>query len=143
LSEVFLLDSGALGALAEDDPRMRCLLEAIVRDGGSVRVPVIVLAECYGDARYNARYDRALTALGGADRCVVAVTPDIAKEAGRIRREAGFAKPETVDAIVVAAAASFRGNRTIVTGDSAHIELLACCVEPDIGIIYLNDLPAR
>lgn len=122
---------------------MRRLLEVIARDGGSVRVPVVVLAECYGDARYKANYDRALNALGGAERCVVAVTPHIAKEAGRIRREAGFAKPETVDSLIVATAASFRCRRTIVTGDSTHIELLASCVEPDIGIIYLNDLPAR
>jgi hypothetical protein len=138
LSELFVLDSGALGALASDDARMRPLLANIVRDGGFICVPAVALAECYGDSRHNARYDRALKALGGADRVVANTTTKIAKEAGRIMRAAGM--KETIDAIVVATAASSPMRATIVTGDESHVEDLACCVEHDLGIVYLNDL---
>ncbi|MDP9024272.1 MAG: hypothetical protein M3N13_02705 [Candidatus Eremiobacteraeota bacterium] len=138
MNELFVLDSGALGALAVDDSRMRRLLANIVRDGGFIRVPAVVLAECYGDARYDARYDRALKALGGTERVVVDTTAAIAKEAGRILRAAEM--KETVDAIVVATVASAAIRATIVTGDASHIEDLICCVEREIGIIFLNEL---
>jgi hypothetical protein len=140
LSELFIFDSGALGALAEDDPRMRRLLRNIVRDAGTVRVPAVVLAECYGDPRHDARYDRALNALGGSERVVVDTSTRIAKEAGRILRSAGMR--ETIDAIVVATAAVLSPLATVVTGDQHHIEDLACCVTADIGVIQLNELPA-
>lgn len=138
MSELFVLDSGALGALASDDARMRRLLANIVRDAGFICVPAVVLAECYGDSRHDARYDRALKALGGAERVIVDTTAKIAKEAGRITRAARM--KETIDAIVVATAASSSMRATIVTGDESHVEDLACCAEPDLGIIYLNDL---
>lgn len=140
MSEVFVLDSGALGALAVDDARMRRLLANVARDGGLIHVPAVVLAECYGDARYDARYDRALKALGGTERVVVDTTAPIAKEAGRILRAAGL--HETIDAIVVATAARHGMRATIVTGDERHVEDLLCSVEGDLGLIYLNDLPS-
>ena len=65
--------------MAEDDPRMRRLLRDIVRDGGVIRVPSVVLAECYGDHRHDPRYDCALDALGGAERAVVATSIAIPK----------------------------------------------------------------
>ena len=138
MNELFVLDSGALGALAVDDARMRRLLANIVRDGGFVRVPAVVLAECYGDPRYDARYDRALKALGGTERVVVDTTAVIAKEAGRILRAA--AMKETIDAIVVATVASAPMRATIVTADASHVEDLVCCVDRDLGVIFLNDL---
>ncbi len=140
MSELFVFDSGALGALADDDPRMRGLLRNITRDGGMVRVPAVVLAECYGDPRHNTRYDRALNALGGAERAVVDTSLRIAKEAGRILRSAGM--KETIDAIVVATAAVLSPIATVVTGDETHVEALACCVDGAIGVIQLNQLPA-
>jgi len=140
LNDLFVLDSGALGALAVDDSRMRRLLATIVRDGDVIRVPAVVLAECYGDSRYDARYDRALKALGGTERVVVDTTAAIAKEAGRILRAAEM--KETIDAIVVATVASAPVRATIVTGDASHVEDLVCCVERDLGIILLNDLPS-
>jgi hypothetical protein len=140
LSELFVFDSGALGALAEDDPRMRRLLANIVRDAAVVRVPSVVLAECYGDTRYNARYDRALNTLGGVERAVIAVSTDIAKEAGRILRTA--ASRETVDALVVATAAALSPVATVVTGDQRHIDRLVSCALGTIGVIQLNQLPA-
>jgi len=140
LSELFVLDSGALGALASDDARMRRLLQNIAGDGGFVCVPVVVLAECYGDARHNAQYDRALKALGGAARVVADTTLEIAKEAGRILRAADM--NETIDAIIVATAAMSPMRATIITGDESHVEDLVCCVERDLGIIFLNDLPS-
>jgi PIN domain-containing protein len=139
LNELFAVDSGALGALASDDARMRRLLHNIVRDGGSICVPVVVVAQCYGDARHHALYDRALKALGGAERVVVDTTMEIAKEAGRLLRAAGL--KETIDAIIVATVAVNPARATIVTSDESHIEDLVCCVERDLGIIYLNDLP--
>ncbi|HEY6233630.1 MAG TPA: hypothetical protein VIW69_00830 [Candidatus Elarobacter sp.] len=138
MNELFVLDSGALGALAVDDARMRRLLADIVRDGGFVRVPAVVLAECYGDPRYDAGYDRALKALGGTERVVLDTTAAIAKEAGRILRAA--AMKETIDAIVVATVASAPMRATIVTGDASHVEDLVCFVERDLGVIFLNDL---
>ncbi len=117
---------------------MRRLLANIVRDGGVIRVPAVVLAECYGDSRHNAGYDRALKALGGAERVVVDTTAEIAKEAGRLLRAADM--NETIDALVVATAASSPLRATIVTGDERHVEGLVCCAERDLGIIYLNDL---
>lgn len=140
MSELFVVDSGALGALASDDARMRRVLHNIARDGGFICVPAVVVAECYGDSRHNANYDRALKALGGAERVVANTTIDIAKEAGRILRAAGM--KETVDAIVVATAALSPERATIVTSDRSHIEELVCCVERDLGIIYLNDVSA-
>ena len=119
---------------------MRRLLQNIVRDGGFIRVPAVVLAECYGDARHDARYDRALKALGGTERVVIDTTTAIAKEAGRILRAADM--KETIDAIVVATAASSPYRATIVTGDQSHVDGLVGCVERDLGIIYLNDLPS-
>ena len=140
MSELFVVDSGALGALAADDARMRRLLQNIARDGGFICVPVVVVAECYGDSRHNALYDRALKALGGAERVVVNTTIEIAKEAGRILRAADM--KETIDAIVVATAALSPVTATIVTSDQSHIEDLVCCVERDLGVIYLNELPS-
>jgi hypothetical protein len=141
LSDVFVFDSGALGVLAADDPRMRSLLGNIVRDGGVIRVPSVVLAECYGDPRHNTGYDRALNALGGSDRVVVETTAVIAKEAGRILRDAGMT--ETIDAIVVATASLSGPRASIVTADEAHIQALVCSVSHDIGVVQLNDLPAK
>jgi hypothetical protein len=140
LSELFVFDSGALEALAEDDPRMRRLLANIVRDAGVVRVPSVILAECYGDTRYNARYDRALSALGGVERVVIDVSTDIAKEAGRILRSAG--SRETIDALVVATSAALSPVATVVTGDQRHIDRLVSCASGMIGVIQLNQLPA-
>ncbi|MDQ6943849.1 MAG: hypothetical protein M3169_15215 [Candidatus Eremiobacteraeota bacterium] len=119
---------------------MRRLLGNITRDGGFICVPVVVLAECYGDTRHNARYDRALKALGGAERVVVDTTMRIAKEAGRMLRAADM--NETIDAIVVATAAASPMRATIVTSDESHVEALVCCVERELGVIYLNDLPS-
>ena len=141
MSEVFVFDSGALGALAAEDNRMRALLANIARDGAIIRVPSVVLAECYGDPHHNARYDRALKALGGSDRVVVATSIEIAKEAGRILKEAQM--NATIDAIVVATAAILGFPATVITGDHTDIEALACCVSPDIGVITLNTLPAK
>lgn len=90
--------------------------------------------------RHDARYDRALNALGGSERVVVDTSTRIAKEAGRILRSAGMR--ETIDAIVVATAAVLSPLATVVTGDQHHIEDLACCVTADIGVIQLNELPA-
>lgn len=139
MSELFVFDSGALGALAEDDPRMRRLLANIVRDAAIVRVPSVVLAECYGDVRHNARYDRALNLLGGVERVVVDASAEIAKEAGRILRSAG--SHETIDALIVATATMLSPVATVVTGDQRHIDHLASCASRAIGVIQLNDLP--
>ena len=140
MSELFVFDSGALGALAQNDPRMRRLLWHIARDGGSVRVPSVVLAECYGDARHNAGYDRALKALGGVERAVVDVTATIAKVAGSVLRTAG--SKETIDALVVATAAVLNPIATVVTGDQRHVDRLASCAPSAVGVIQLNLLPA-
>lgn len=111
-----------------------------MRDGGTVRVPSVVLAECYGDARHNARYDRALNVLGGIDRAVIDISATIAKEAGRILRAARMR--ETIDALVVAATAVLSMPATVVTADESHVERLAHYTAGTIGVIQLNSLPS-
>ena len=140
MSELFIFDSGALGGLADNDVRMRRLLWNIARDGGTVRVPSVVLAECYGDARHNARYDRAVNALGGTERAVIDVSAAIAKVAGRILRAARSS--ETIDALVVATAVVLSPLATVVTADQRHVERLAGSAPGRVAIIQLNRLPA-
>jgi predicted nucleic acid-binding protein len=140
LSELFVFDTGALGALAQNDPRMRRLLWIIARDGAIVRIPSVVLAECYGNARHNAGYDRALKALGGMERAVVDVSATIAKIAGSVLRAAG--SKETIDALVVATAVVLNPVATVVTADQRHVDRLAGCAPAPVGVIQLNQLPA-
>lgn len=119
---------------------MRRLLWHIAREGASVRVPSVVLAECYGDVRHNVGYDRTLKALGGVERAVVDVTATIAKVAGSVLRAAG--SKETIDALVVATAAVLSPIATVVTGDQRHVDRLASCAPTAVGVIQLNLLPA-
>ncbi len=140
MSELFIFDSGALGGLADNDVRMRRLLWNIARDGGTVRVPSVVLAECYGDARHNARYDRAVNALGGTERAVIDVSAAIAKVAGRILRAARSSA--TIDALVVATAVVLSPLATVVTADQRHVERLAESAPGRVAVIQLNRLPA-
>jgi len=141
LSEVVVFDSGALGALADDDPRIRALLRRIVEEHAVVCVPVVVLAECYGDQRYDVRYDRALDALGGFTS-VVDLTARTAIDTGRLRNAAGLPGTETIEAIVVATAASYP-RASIVTANVRHVRPLAACSERSLGLIDLNRLPVR
>lgn len=139
VGEYIIFDSGALSALADDDPRLRALLRTIARRRGLIRVPSVVLAECYGDPRHDAGYDRALRVIGGVERVTVGASIPIVKEAGRILRDARMI--ETIDAIVVATASLGPRRAVVVTGNGSHMVALACCARGEVGVVALNDLP--
>jgi predicted nucleic acid-binding protein len=139
LTEFFVLDSGALGALADNDPRMLRLVETVIERHSMFEIPAVVIAECFRDDPRDANYNRVVKALGGFERAVVAVDWKIAKAAGRLLRESQLS--ETIDAIVVATAER-HAESTVVSGDERHVERLVVCTKNDVGFIALNQLPS-
>jgi predicted nucleic acid-binding protein len=129
----YVFDSGALGQLAGGDAGVEALLNRIRGNDGRAFVPAVVLAECCGDSRYDAKYWRALKALSGDDDCVVVIDAAIALRAGGILRTAKM--KETVDAIVVAVAESLGPKTSVVTGDVLHIKRLAVSAKVKLGVI--------
>ena len=129
----FIFDSGSLGQLATGDRRIEILLDRIRSLKGRAVVPSVVLAECCGDHRHDARYHRALNALGGVDDCVVPIDRRLALRAGGILRSSRMT--ETIDGIVVAVAEAFGPFANIVTNDTRHMLQLAASANVQLGII--------
>lgn len=129
----YVFDSGSLGQLAAGNVRVEALMNRIRRTEGRAVVPAVVLAECCGDARYEAGYRRALNALGGPDECVVTIDRTIALRAGAILRLAQMR--ETIDAIIVAVAEALGSATSVVTCDVSHMIRLTASANVKLGVI--------
>jgi predicted nucleic acid-binding protein len=129
----FLLDSGALTALAEDDKRLRLFLETAVIDDIDIAVPTIVIAESTTGGQRDAKVNRVLA------RCdIIDLTEPIARDAARLRtalRGAGLA-----DAIIIATADRERGT-TVLTSDPTDLRALAVIANRSAVVSFLPDRP--
>jgi predicted nucleic acid-binding protein len=135
-----ILDSGALGALAEGDSRMRAVMTRGVRTGSFFEIPTAVIAECLRDqTRNDVRYHRVFRELGGIERASVPLDHQIAKAAGRLLHKAKLRA--TLDAIVVATAERHK-SATIITGDKDDISYLSACAHAEITVILLKNIPS-
>jgi predicted nucleic acid-binding protein len=114
-----VLDSGAIIALARDDPVARAVLSVAVRRGLPVFVPAVVVTETVRGTPRDAPVNRILAAVGE----VVAVDEPLARSAGGLlgstSSDAGAA-----DALVVATAAA-AGGGVLLTGDPTDLGRLA------------------
>jgi predicted nucleic acid-binding protein len=127
----FLLDSGALTALAEDNKRLVNLLETAVTDDVYIVVPTIVIAESTTGGHRDAKVNRVL-----ADCEVLDLTESIARDAARLRtalRGAGLA-----DAIIIATADRERGT-TVLTSDPRDLAALAVIANRSAVVSFLPD----
>ncbi len=130
----YVFDSGSLGQLAAGNARLKALIDRITREKGRAVVPAIVLAECCGDSRYDARYHRVLTAMGGANDCVIPIGVTIAMRAGGILRTAEMRA--TIDAIIVAVAESLGAATNVVTADANDIARLTASANVKLRVIH-------
>ncbi len=114
----FLLDSGALTALAEDV---------------DIVVPTIVIAESTTGGHRDAKVNRVLV------KCdILDLTESIARDAARLRtalRGAGIA-----DAIIIATADRERGT-TVLTSDPADLTALAVITNRSAVVSFLPTSP--
>lgn len=127
----FLLDSGALTALAEGDRRLEHILEKAVDDDVEVVVPTIVIAESTTGGRRDAKVHRILRECEVLD-----LTESIARDAARLRtalRGAGIA-----DAIIIATADRELGT-TVITSDPGDLEALAVIANRSAVVSFLPD----
>ena len=120
-----ILDSGALSALAEGDPRMRAWVTIATKKHMLLGIPAPVLAETITGRATDARVYRVIP----ANASVLDTTGAIGREAGRIRYRAKRTAA-TVDALIVATAAMYHGS-ILLTGDPD--DLLALGAQLDAG----------
>jgi hypothetical protein len=131
----FLLDSGAVTALARDRKLLEGYSALLERKfDGRILIPEPVLAEVYtGDPRYDVVVDRlineiAAKQIGTKHNVFVPLTAATAIRAGALRYKALKSEEdiEVVDAFVVAIAQylSDRSPITILTGDVKDITAL-------------------
>lgn len=116
--ERLILDSGAVIALARNDPRARAVLAAAWEVGAEVSIPAIVLAETVRGAADDAPANRVIKAVGR----VLPVDEPVGRTAGSLLRVSG--STATVDAVVVASALA-AGGGVVLTGDPDDLGLLA------------------
>lgn len=111
---VVVLDSGAISALAEGNPRARAVLVRARRDGWLVVIPTPVLVEVHTGRRDHAGIDRVVNAVD----MQIETTAERARQAGVLRSTSGVL--DVVDAIVVAEALAAR-PALIVTSNPGDI----------------------
>ncbi len=133
-----ILDSGALSALADGEPRMRAWAFAATKRNMLVGIPAPVLSETLTGQPTDARIHRVIP----AGRAILDTTAAIARDAGALRHRSRR-RDETVDAIVVATAARYPGS-TVVTSDPDDLQILASNVpEARLSVRSVNELPRR
>jgi hypothetical protein len=134
----FLLDSGAVTALAQDNRLLGdYILTAEVDFDGALRIPTPVMGEVRtGDPRYDVVLDRLLKRIAGTDGPYAQLSTDAANRAGVLRHLALKALGEkrdrtrdgklAIDAFVVAIAEELSRYSavTILTGDPQDMKLL-------------------
>lgn len=113
-----ILDSGAIIALARNDPRARAALTAAWEAGVEVATPAVVLAETVRGTAKDAPVNRVLKAVGE----VIAADEQVGRSAGGLL---GAARSRsTIDALVVASAVRVGGG-VVLTGDPDDVTALA------------------
>ncbi len=110
-----ILDSGAVFALAANQPRARQFVERALRERTPLIIPAVVLAETTRGSGRDARVNRVVRTVHD----ITPVTENIAREAGRLLAAANVGNA-TVDALI-AAEAVLHGPAIILTGDPADI----------------------
>jgi predicted nucleic acid-binding protein len=127
----FLLDSGAVSALAADRNLLVAYLDLLRRRfDGALLIPIPVLTEVRsGNRRSDALVDRLIKAIGAEREVYAPLTVQAAVRAGVLRGEASRGSRRdisTTDAQIVAMAEerSYRCAVTIVTGDPHDINVL-------------------
>jgi predicted nucleic acid-binding protein len=133
-----ILDSGALSALADGEPRMMAWLYEATQNEMLVGIPAPVLAETLTGQASDARIHRVIP----ADDVVLETTAGIAREAGALRHRSHRCDA-TVDAIVIATAATCTGS-IVMTSNPHDLQLLSSNV-PDarLAVRSVNELPPR
>jgi predicted nucleic acid-binding protein len=133
-----ILDSGALSALADGEPRMMAWLDEATENQLLVGIPAPVLAETLTGQPTDARIHRVIP----GERSILDTTAGIARDAGALRHRSRR-RDETVDAIVVATAARYPGS-TVMTSDPDDLQILASNVpEARLSVRSVNELPPR
>ena len=116
--ERLILDSGAVIALARDDPRARAVLTAAWKIGADVSIPAIVLADTVRGSGEDAPVNRVVKAVGQ----VLPVDEPVGRTAGSLLAASGT--NAAVDAVVVASAMAV-GGAVVLTGDPDDLGPLA------------------
>jgi predicted nucleic acid-binding protein len=116
--DALLLDSEALSAGAEGNPRVRAELAMAERLGVVVHVSSVTLAETLRGHRRDARVH--LTLAGTQQETV---TPALGRAAGELLGRLG--RSDTVDAIVAVTARALGGRVRLLTGDPDDMRTLA------------------
>lgn len=114
-----VLDSGAIIALARDDPAARAILSVAVRRGVPVHVPAVVVTETIRGTRRDAPVNRILAAVDD----VIAADERLARAAGSLVGSTG-SDAGAADALVVATAAA-AGGGVLLTSDPTDLARLA------------------
>lgn len=129
-----ILDSGALSALAEGDPRMIAWAYVATQRETLYGIPAPVLTETLSGRAADARVHRVIP----AGDVVLDTTAAIARHAGVLRHRSRR-QGVTVDAIVVATAAEYPGS-IVMTSDPDDLRLLASYVpEARLAVRSVND----
>ena len=133
-----ILDSSALSALAQGDPRAIAWAYRATEHKMLYGIPAPVLAETLTGQPRDANIHRAIP----SPELVLDTTMGIAGMAGSLRYRAK--RPEkTIDAIVVATAAKHPGS-IVLTGDPKDLTLLASfCSDARLAIRSVNMGPTR
>jgi hypothetical protein len=134
----FLLDSGAVSALASDRNLLADYLQMFEhRYEGSMLIPVPVLTEIRtGDPRKDVLIDRLIKAIRTDQGVYLPLSPEAASRAGVLRTEAlpliSKGDISTTDAQLVSSAEERTAlcAITIVTTDPKHIKLLVGRIRP-------------
>ena len=113
-----ILDSGAVIALARNDPRARAVLTAAWEAGADVSIPAIVLAETVRDGPSDAPVNRVVKAVGR----VLPVDEPVGRTAGGLLKASGT--NATVDAVVVATVLA-AGGGVVLTSDPDDLGALS------------------
>ena len=113
----FVLDSGAVSAIAKGEPYARRAFEEAVKEGTPIVVPAVVVAETTRSTARDATVNRLLETVE-----IRVVDEGLARLAGRLLHAARSA--ETIDALVVATAEEIPGS-VVFTGDVKDLTRLA------------------
>ena len=112
-----VLDSGAVSALAEGDPRVRRIIANARAADLALRTSAVVVAEVTGRGDRDAPTNRVLAGIG-----IVGVGERLARIAGALRHRSGVSA--TVDALVVATAIA-GGGGIVLSADTGDMDRLA------------------
>jgi predicted nucleic acid-binding protein len=128
----FVLDSGALSAVAEKKERLRIGIRRALEQSTEVVVPAVVVAESTtGRGGHDARVNRVLKTV-----IVAPVDEGLARYAGCLRYATRSRRGGTIDAIVVATADRVAGTQ-LLTGDATDVRALAAVANKTV-VVSIN-----